>query len=116
MDVALDEVAVEAAGALDLGGNGEGQHDVGAGAQSEVGVGLFGELDPFGVDDHDPRPARPLGAVDQRHEVEIGVSDVVSPHHDQARALELLRRQPWRLAEGSAPGPSDRIPPQSEVR
>ena len=100
---ALDERAVERAAPLELGGQRPAQHDVGAGPQRQVQVGLLGDLDAARVD-HDQLAAGAPHALDQRRDVQVGPGDVVAPGDHEPRLRDLLGPDAGRGAEGPQPG------------
>ena len=101
--VARDELAVEAALPLEIGGHRPREDDVGPGPERDVQIGLLGDLRAPRVDD-DELGAPAAGLVDDRHDVQIRPRHVAAPGHDQLRVLGLLGPDARRRTKGADPG------------
>ena len=102
VDVARDEVRVERAPPLELGGHRPRQHDVRARLQRDVQVRLSRDRRPARIDD-DELGAALARAIDQGHEVKIRPRHVVAPRHDEPRVLDVLRTHAGDRAERAHP-------------
>ena len=99
LDVGVDERSVQSPAPLQLHREGPGEHDVGAGTQRHVEIGLLGELDPLGIHDDQARALLP-GRVDHGGEVQIAPGDVVAPDDDETRVADRFRPDVRHLAGG----------------
>ena len=100
--VGSNERPVMRAQPFQLGGKREGEHDVGAGQQCEMQIGLLGDLGPQRVD-HDKTAALAHGLTHVAHKVQVGDRGVAAPDDVELGVGSRLGPDAGHEAVGASP-------------